>query len=169
MTRLELWKEHLSPRNSVDEMLDVFNDLQRGFLLRSPNAHAALSELRSDVSEVEHAFLVNLDLPGVKKEDIAIDFQNGELRVSGEKRAEEELKTARLHRKERSFGKFERTFRFQEEINPDLIEASFENGVLKVALPKAEASKSKRIDIQESPKGFLRKLTGKAEQKSVSS
>lgn len=169
MTRLELWKEHLSPRNSVDEILSVFTDMQRGFLLGNSSLQAHQSELRVDVNEVGHAYLLNFDLPGVKKEDITIQFQNDELRVSGERKSEEELKTARLHRKERSFGKFERTFKFQEEINPDLIEASFEDGVLKVALPKAEITKPRSISIQDSSKGFLRNLAEKAVQKVANS
>jgi len=100
-------------------------------------------------------------MPGVKSEDIKIEVQGNQLVISGER--QRELKTengeATLHH-ERMYGRFERTFVLPASIATDKIEAQYENGVLNVALPKAEAAKGRTIQIQTDQGGFLNKLLG---------
>lgn len=97
------------------------------------------------LNDFDHGFwtpihLLNFDIPGLKKEDISIEVTGRQLTISGERKREEHQQKASTHRMERSYGKFSRTFDLSDAIATDVIDASYENGVLKVAIPKAEAS-----------------------------
>ena len=98
---------------------------------------------------------------GAKKEDIKIEVQGNDFVISGERQREirEHNGEAPL-RVERSYGKFERTFALPPTIAADKIEAHYENGVLNVALPKAEATKARTIQIQTEQGGLLSKILG---------
>ncbi len=101
----------------------------------------------ADVSERDDAFLIRLDLPGVKKSEVQITFENGLLTVSGERRSEHEGSHDRLHRLERWYGRFLRTFNLGMKVLPDKIKATFKNGVLTIEVPKAEESRPLRIKV----------------------
>jgi len=105
-----------------------------------------------DVNETEDHYVISFDMPGVKKEDIKIEIKNHELHVSGERK--------RSLNREDSSDKFERVFGLPDTVNTDKIEANYENGVLHLAVPKAEAAKPKKIEIQSGQTGFFSKLIG---------
>lgn len=112
-----------------------------------------------DVQESEAAYFLSFDVPGINKEDIKIEVQGDMLTVSGErKRVNHEDRHASVS--ERSYGFFSRTFTLPEAVDSAKIEASFENGVLEIAVPKAEAEKARRIEIQvgKATTGLLGKL-----------
>ena len=95
----------------------------------------------------------------IKKEDIKIEVQGNTLLNSGERQSESKDANAEAAiRRERLYGKFERTFELPKSINAEKIEAHYENGVLNIILPKAEASKSRTIQIQTGETGFFSKL-----------
>jgi HSP20 family protein len=100
-------------------------------------------------------------MPGVRKEDISIKVEGTQLSISGERQREtkEGEEESTLHN-ERVYGKFERIFKLPDSINAEKIEAHFENGVLNIALPKAETAKGRSIPIQTGSSGFLSKLMG---------
>jgi HSP20 family protein len=102
---------------------------------------------RVDVRETEHAFTVQMDLPGMKREDFQIDYHEGTLSVSGERRIEDKSEGEACIRIERSYGSFYRAFTLAKTINADAIEATYENGVLTLTLPKAEEVKPRRISV----------------------
>lgn len=102
---------------------------------------------RVDVRETEHAFVVHLDLPGMKKEDFQIDYHEGTLSVSGERKLEDKAEGEACIRIERSYGTFYRAFTLAKTINPEGIEASYQDGVLTLKLPKAEEVKPRRISV----------------------
>ena len=101
----------------------------------------------SDVIETEDAIVVTAELPGVKDEDVHITVQDGVLRISGERRLEEETHEDRFHRIERSYGDFERSFTLPRGVAEDEIHAGVAYGVLKVTIPKPKDVAPKVIAI----------------------
>lgn len=99
-----------------------------------------------DLSEDDHAITVRAELPGLKKDQIQVTLQNGELAIAGERKSETEEKG---HiRRERVFGRFERTIALHTAIDAAGVKATFEDGVLTLVLPKAEEAKPRQIVIE---------------------
>jgi HSP20 family protein len=86
----------------------------------------------------------------MKKEEVKVTVENGELTVSGERRLEKEEKNKKYHRIERSYGSFVRTFTLPDTVKGDKVNAEFKDGLLTVHLPKDEAAKPKSIDVKVS-------------------
>lgn len=125
----------LIPRNYFLD--DVFEDFN------SNN-----NSMKCDVYEKDGAYNIEVDVPGFKKEDINIDVDNGYLTVKASKNFDETEKTKNYICRERRYGKFERSF-YIGDLKTDDVEASFENGTLKIRVPKIEESKDKkRIEIK---------------------
>lgn len=101
----------------------------------------------TDIYETENEFKLQLDLPGVKKDDLKISYSDGELKISGERKYEKEDKDTKYHRIERAFGKYYRSFTLPKSADADKIKAEFNDGQLKVAIPKREEAKPKEIAI----------------------
>jgi HSP20 family protein len=111
---------------------------------------AAFANTRVDWKETPEAHVFKADLPGVKKEEVKVEVEDGNvLVVSGERTKEKEDKNDKWHRVERSSGKFVRRFRLPENAKVEEVKAGMENGVLTVTVPKAEAKKPevKAIEI----------------------
>jgi HSP20 family protein len=103
---------------------------------------AAFANARIDWKETPEAHVFKADLPGVKKEEVKVEVEDGNvLVISGERSKEKEDKNDKWHRVERSSGKFRRRFRLPENTKTDQVKAGLENGVLTVTVPKAEVKK----------------------------
>lgn len=102
-----------------------------------------------DIRELPEQFEVIAELPGLKKEDIEITLENGILTLSGERKSETEKKDAKVHRIERSYGRFERIFTLPETADDKQVAASFKDGVLTLKIGKRPVpeKKSTRIEI----------------------
>ncbi|MEV6297477.1 Hsp20/alpha crystallin family protein [Streptomyces sp. NPDC051896] len=134
--------------------LAEFNDLigRMGTLLESTMGGAmgsmtegmAWSPL-ADLSETDDAYLVEVEVPGVKREDLDIEMTERELTITGEFKERE--RTGMLRRSTRRTGRFEYRAALPGDISPENVEATLDNGVLTVKVPKAEAAKSRRIEI----------------------
>ena len=103
-----------------------------------------------DLVEVEDHFVLKADLPGLGEGDVDIEVQDGALTISGERKAEHEQHEKGWYRIERSFGSFNRSLTLPDGVDPDRIEASFNDGVLVVRIPKPEERKPRRIEISSS-------------------
>jgi HSP20 family protein len=101
-----------------------------------------------DLSETEESFRILLDLPGIRREDVEITYEDGTLKISGERRSEQHEKNGRFHRAERWQGRYFRALTLGPNVDPDGISASFEDGVLNIAVPKPEQVKPRRIEIR---------------------
>lgn len=102
---------------------------------------------RVDLSENDDLYRIELDVPGMDRDDLNISFQDNQLTVSGERREERKEEDSEYVRVERAFGHFYRSFRLPKTIKADAIEANYENGVLTIEVPKAEESKPQRIQV----------------------
>ncbi|CAD6203032.1 unnamed protein product [Miscanthus lutarioriparius] len=110
---------------------------------------AAFAGARIDWKETPEAHVFKADVPGLKKEEVKVEVEDGNvLQISGERNKEQEEKTDTWHRVERSSGKFLRRFRLPENAKTEQISASMENGVLTVTVPKEEAKKPDVKSIQ---------------------
>ncbi|KAG8488490.1 hypothetical protein CXB51_016435 [Gossypium anomalum] len=111
---------------------------------------SAIANARVDWKETPEAHVFKADLPGLKKEEVKVEVEEGRiLQISGERSKEQEEKNDKWHRVERSSGKFLRRFRLPENAKMDQVKASMENGVLTVTVPKVEDKKPevKAIEI----------------------
>jgi HSP20 family protein len=102
-----------------------------------------------DIYENDDAFVLKAELPGFTKEDIQIELHNNRLILRGERKQETEAKEEQYHRRERAYGRFERSFLLPTMIDADKVTANFKNGIVELRLPKSEAAKPKRIAISE--------------------
>ncbi len=100
-----------------------------------------------DVYEKDDNIVVKAELPGVDKKDIHVDVKGDTLTLSGERSVDNEDKGDNPYRRERSFGKFVRTFRLADGIDPDKINAEYKDGILRLEIPKPEAEKPKQITV----------------------
>jgi HSP20 family protein len=100
-----------------------------------------------DLVESGDHFVLRADLPGMSEEDVKIEFEDGTLTVSGERRSEHGEEKEGYHRVERSFGAFSRSLTLPQGVDADAVTASFDRGVLEIRIPKPEQRKPRRIEI----------------------
>jgi len=135
-----------------DPFGDVFDDLLRGFLVR-PVAYegqqVAPGRIKIDVTERDGAYVVQAEIPGVKKEDIQVNIDGDQVSISAEARAEKEVKENEqvLHR-ERYYGKAARAFRLGADIDQSAASAKYADGVLELTLPKKVDAAGRQLTIQ---------------------
>jgi HSP20 family protein len=123
--------DEMSPSSSFSSMLDrFFND--------SLNSRSMMSNFTPhvDTCETDKGYEIEVSLPGLKKDEINIDFQEGRLTISGERRFSDEKKDKKYHMIESQYGSFSRSFYLPDTVNPEGIDADFEDGVLKITVPK---------------------------------
>ena len=124
-----------NPFREMDEMLRTFRMPREG---AGPLADFTPAV---DISERDKEYLVKAQLPGVRKDDVKIEFMKGVLTLSGERKFEKEEKDEKTHRIESAFGAFTRTFVVPEDVLTEKIAAYFKDGILFVHLPKTDIKK----------------------------
>jgi len=145
------------PAREVDAWNKAFDrffndDFFRPFNLTTPAwREGTVNSLALDIAETDDSLTVEASLPGFTPEDVEISIHDGVLTIKGEvKREEEKNEEGKYHLRERYYGSFHRAVRLPVEVNADAAEASFENGVLHLNLPKAEEVKPKKIAVKTS-------------------
>src|SRR6266516_1729416 len=101
-----------------------------------------------DISERKDAYLVTVELPGVKLDDLQITVEDTLLTIQGERHFAHDSSEQQYHRVERRYGAFRRSITLPAHVMADMVEASFEDGVLQIVVPKAEEAKRKRIQVR---------------------
>ena len=104
--------------------------------------------LPMDVEETASHYLISADLPGVNPDNISIDMHDGILTISAETKEESRSENSRLVLQERRFGKFSRSLRFPVAVNADTIEASYNDGILRVEVAKAVEAQPRKINVK---------------------
>jgi HSP20 family protein len=149
MALIRWYDRNLEPAGTFDWLQRQINDLfdSPGF----PETQGLFDRRISpaiDVIELPDSFTVECDLPGIDQKDIDISIASGVLTIKGEKKAEQISDRRKIYKKETWEGSFQRTISLPSSVSADKVEASFNNGVLKVTLPKREEDKTRRIELK---------------------
>ncbi len=146
LTRFEPFRELRELRRGFDYLNSVMDGIEE------QGNEQGISSFTPTVNsrEAKDAYFVEVDLPGVKKEDIVIDVKDNILSIEGERKIQSETKENDYYKVESRYGKFIRSFTLPKDIDADKISASNKNGVLEVKIPKQEKieSKPKKIEIK---------------------
>jgi HSP20 family protein len=140
----------LSNWTSFDRLASLRDEMDRLFDFTYPSRDTGLFSGWSptlDLYDDKDAFVLSVELPGMKKEDIDISLQEGVLTVSGERRHEKENKEGQTFRSERYFGKFQRSVSLPTMVDAAKVKASYKDGILTVQLPKSEEAKPRQIEV----------------------
>jgi HSP20 family protein len=100
-----------------------------------------------DIRETDEVLMVQAELPGIDKKDVKLEVKDGVLTISGERRYEKDVKEENVHRIERSYGSFTRSFSLPTNVDAEKVNAEMKDGVLSVRLPKRESARPKAIEI----------------------
>jgi HSP20 family protein len=143
LIRWEPTRELSSLPSDVNRLLNAFFDAPVG-----GNGTSRRTWIPAmDLVETEDHFLLRADLPGLSEQDVSIELQDNVLTLSGERKAEHEERNEGYHRVERAFGRFSRSLTLPEGVDTDAVQASFDDGVLEVRIPKPEERKPRRVAI----------------------
>jgi HSP20 family protein len=147
IVRWEPFRDFMTLREAMDRLFEES-------FVRSRREWPATVEstLALDMYETEDAVVVKTAVPGVKSDDIDITISGNTLSISGETKVEEEVKEENYIRHERRYGSFSRSVVLPESVNPDEAEASFEDGILTLSIPKAPEAKPKVIKVKSEKK-----------------
>ena len=141
LTRWDPFQEMLNLRRTVDRLFDNANP--DNSWAQSPNWGLAV-----DVVENKDDFIVKASVPGINPDDLDVSYADDTLTIKGEIKSDNELKENQYHLRERRYGSFSRSISLPTKIKGNAIEASYQNGVLTLRLPKSEEEKPKRIAIK---------------------
>lgn len=126
----------------------LFNDALGNFDWAFRDSTTATWVPPVDVLEQADAIRINVEIPGVNPDQVQISVEGNALTISGTKEQVAEEKTERVHRYERTYGAFERTFTLPTTVDANAIKATYERGVLAVMLPKVEKAKARTIAVE---------------------
>jgi HSP20 family protein len=141
LVRFQPFDRDLSTRNFSDLLDDFFNEAVgtqgRGKFMPG-----------MDVSETDDQYQINLEIPGMNKEDINISMEKGLLTISGEREMEKESEGKKYHRVERRYGKFSRSLQLPDNVDADSVKANYKDGILTISVAKSEEEVKKQIEIE---------------------
>ena len=136
---LRPWNGVFDVSAPMARMLEEFFGNERGDVMYwGPNV---------DIVENTDSFEIHAELPGVRQEDVKLTLNNNVLILSGEKKQEVKEERDNVLRLERNYGRFERSFSLPTTVQADKVRANFQDGVLKIVLPKSEQAKARQINI----------------------
>ncbi|MDY6894810.1 MAG: Hsp20/alpha crystallin family protein [Thermotogota bacterium] len=143
---LERRRDEMDDREDLLSPFDFFNREFEDFFRSLPFGTTSRGEM--DVYETDNDYVVECELPGLNKQDIKVKLNNDLLTISAEKKESDEVKRGNVYRRERYFGRIERSIRLPEYIDKDKIKAEYESGVLKLTIPKVETAKGEGREIR---------------------
>ena len=137
--------------NPLEMLMRFQDDLNRSLNPRSAQPREHVSQRvwspSVDVFEDSDHIIIKADLPGIKQEDIDIEMTGDTLTIKGERRFEDEQRRENYVRVERSYGSFQRSFTIGIPVESDKVAATYRNGILELTIPKAEATKPKKVQV----------------------
>lgn len=150
MSRTQLPARRFGPfedfSTDMERVFDSVLGRTFGTMLRNGATEKFLPTL--DLAETVEGFEIDVDLPGVKAEDVKLELHDSQLIISGKRERVSDRKDKNFHYVERSSGSFVRTVVLPSEVDSDKIEAHYENGMLHIKLPKSAKSQPKKIEIR---------------------
>jgi HSP20 family protein len=163
MTTMMRWDPFQDLRSAQDEMAQMSPMLAHALGLHSQQQGSATATAWApalDISERKDAYLVTVELPGVEVDDLEITMEDGLLTIQGERHFAHDSSEQQFHRVERRYGAFRRSITLPAQVQAEQIEASFDNGVLQILVPKMEEAKPKRIQVRPGPAEVLAASSG---------
>jgi HSP20 family protein len=154
MTTMMRWDPFQDLRSAQDEMAQMSPMLAHALGLHTQQQGSATATAWApalDISERKDAYLVTVELPGVQADDLEITMEDGLLTIQGERHFAHDSSEQQFHRVERRYGIFRRSITLPAHVMAEGIQASFDNGVLQILVPKAEEAKAKRIQVRPGP------------------
>jgi HSP20 family protein len=153
MANMTRWDPFQDLRDAQDEMAQMAQMSPRlahalGLHAQQGSATATAWAPALDIAERKDAYLVTVELPGVEADDLEITMEDGLLTIQGERPFAHDSSEQQFHRVERRYGAFRRSITLPAQVQAEQIEASFENGVLQIVVPKMEEAKPKRIQVR---------------------
>lgn len=144
MSRRSRWSPRTLPemRNEIDRLFENFFD--------GPAGDYGNFVPATDVIEEDDRFLINVELPGFNRDDVEVTMEQGTLTISGRRAAEREEEDDSFHLRERAFGRFSQSFSLPRSIDASNVEAHYDNGILRVEVPKAAEARSRKIEVDVS-------------------
>ncbi len=139
------------PFREMSSLQERMNRLLADYRTRSPFGEEEMAQgawiPAVDIYETKESIVLNVELPGVTKEDLALEVKDSTLTIKGEKKLEKDVKEENFHRMERTYGSFTRAFTLPSTVQQDKVKAKFRDGILEIMLPKAEEAKPKQIKV----------------------
>jgi HSP20 family protein len=132
-------------RDPLKMFEDVFNERLTPFI--SSMGSMITPTFKVDISEDEKAIYLSADIPGVKKEDVKVTMEDNIITICAERTQEEEEKKKNYHRVERSWGSLSRSFTIGDNFDAENVTANYDNGVLKIVVPKKEPEEKKSKEV----------------------
>ena len=161
----------MTTSNGLRLWREPFNPVTEFFLMPASRTLQTESSFlpACDLEEQKDHYLLAIEMPGVKKEDIKMEVVDNQIVVSGERKSESSGKAGEYTYSERRFGKFHRTFTLPVAIDSNQVEASYSDGILRVLAPKAESAKPRQIKITNESTGskFFSKILGHEKEEQV--
>ena len=156
MNNLTRWEHNWNPFREMEDLHSRLNALVSSAFGRAPVRQQEGEERLSvaewaplvDIVEDDKEYLIKVDLPEVKKEDLKVTVEHGVLILSGERHFEKEEKNKRYHRVERAYGSFSRSFTIPDDADGSKVQAEFKDGLLRVHLAKSEKAKPQSIEVK---------------------
>lgn len=145
LVRFNPKREMASCRRHMDTL---FDDVVGNFFNRSQGELTQGWNPKVDVFEEEDKIVMKAELPGVEKDKIAIDVDGRVLTLRGERTSDSEVEEENYYRRERSYGRFQRSFTLPLETDSEKIKAEYKDGVLQLDIPKPESRKPKQITVE---------------------
>lgn len=145
-------KEDFDTTTDLERMLDMPFGMQAGWPMWAPFRTLAPTMWTPSLELVqkEHQLVARIEVPGMKKDEIAIEVADGRLTIRGERRREQDVRKEHVFRSEREYGTFSRTFTLPEGVHPEAITATMTDGVLEIVVPlpvKAAAPPVAKVPI----------------------
>jgi HSP20 family protein len=136
--------------NPARDLLGLRDDVDRLFesVFQSRGDWPTVFAPPVDIAETREEFVLRVDLPGVNQKDVKVSLLGDVLTIRGERKAIEQKNDDNLHRSERRYGSFERSFTLGVPVRSDQVKASYRDGVLEIHVPKAEEAKVREIEVQ---------------------
>jgi HSP20 family protein len=147
MTALMRW----DPFRELEEMSDRLNRMVARPVTKTSGKEAlTVADWMPtvDISETAGEYVIQAELPEVKKDDVKVTLEEGVLTIQGQRRQEKDEKTTKYHRIERSYGTFVRSFSLPDQVNESGVKAEFKDGVLNLHIPKSEKAKPRAIEVK---------------------
>ena len=135
----------ITPFDAIDTL---FHSVGRRHLACTTNAEGeTLLRPRTNLYELENEFVIEAELPGVSKDDLSVEVENGRLTFSAHRKLDESTKENAIHVERNADIRYSRSFNLGEQVDADAIKAQLENGVLRLSLPKQEKALPRRISV----------------------